>query len=58
MDTNMENDYRDKWCSFFSIAAGCNNSLEYSAKFADWALEELKKRDSKKFFDHPEKGYR
>lgn len=58
MDTNMEKEYRDKWCNFFNIAAGRGNSVEYSAHFADMALEELKKRDDKKVFDQPEKGYR
>lgn len=58
MDSNMENDYREKWCQFFCAIASRGNSAEYNAWYADNAINELKKRDNKKFFDQPEKGYR
>lgn len=54
----MENDYREKWCQFFCAIASRGNSAEYNAWYADDAINELKKRDNKKFFDQPEKGYR
>lgn len=60
-------DYRDRWCQFFSAAlAGVSGRtgldglfpISTAAKHADEALEELKKRDKQKAFDVPDKGYR
>lgn len=60
--TEMENDYRERWCQFLASAMTQYKSFYGNfpamAKYADDALAELKKRDADKFFDQPDKGYR
>jgi hypothetical protein len=58
MDSNMENDYREKWCQFLTGALSSERAFDLALRAADKAIMELKERDGKKFFDQPEKGYR
>lgn len=65
MITDINMDDQDRWCQFFTAALSRDiplGSMEHrtssSAKIADLALEELRTRKEKKFFDRNEKGYR
>jgi hypothetical protein len=49
--------YRDAWIQFYCAGIAPYGAI-HSAEYADYALDLLKERESKKAFDKPDTSYR